>query len=92
MPIYEYECDTCGVHFERRQRITDEPLTKCPECEGHVHRVLQPVGIIFKGSGFYVTDHKAPSSTAVPGEHHGNGDKSDRKPAETKSEAAEEAE
>lgn len=92
MPIYEYECDICGVHFERLQRITDEPLTKCPECSGHVHRVLQPVGIIFKGSGFYVTDNKAPSPTAVPGETHGNGDKSDRKPAETKSEPAKEAE
>ncbi len=92
MPIYEYECDTCGIRFERVQRITDEPLATCPECDGHVHRVLQPVGIIFKGSGFYVTDHRAPSSTAVPGESHSNGSKSDKKPAETKSESAKEAE
>jgi len=53
--------------FERRQSITDEPLHDCPECEGHVHRVIQPVGVIFKGSGFYVTDNRAPSPLATPG-------------------------
>lgn len=67
MPIYEYKCENCGVRFERMQHMTDEPLTTCPECNGHVHRVLQPVGIIFKGSGFYVTDNRAKSSTSVPG-------------------------
>jgi putative FmdB family regulatory protein len=66
MPIYVYQCDTCGVTFERRQPITAAPLTQCPECSGHVQRVVQPVGIVFKGSGFYVTDHrKARSSTSV---------------------------
>ncbi len=73
MPIYEYECDACGIRFERVQRITEDPLKTCPDCGGHVHRVLQPVGIIFKGSGFYVTDHRAPSPTAVPGEAKSNG-------------------
>lgn len=91
MPIYEYECEACGVRFERFQRITDKPLTVCPECDGRVYRVLQPVGIIFKGSGFYVTDHRAPSPTAVPGESHSNGDSAAKKPAEPKSEAAKEA-
>jgi putative FmdB family regulatory protein len=67
MPIYEYQCESCGVRFERMQHITDEALCTCPECQGHVHRVFQPVGIIFKGSGFYVTDNRAKSSTAVPG-------------------------
>ncbi|MCD6552984.1 MAG: zinc ribbon domain-containing protein [Anaerolineae bacterium] len=67
MPIYVYQCDTCGMTFERRQSITDEPLHDCPECEGHVHRVIQPVGVIFKGSGFYVTDNRAPSPLATPG-------------------------
>ena len=66
MPIYEYQCENCGVRFERTQHMTDAPLTKCPECNGHVHRVFQPVGIIFKGSGFYVTDNRAKSSTSVP--------------------------
>jgi len=67
MPVYVYQCDTCGMTFERRQSITDEPLHDCPECEGHVHRVIQPVGVIFKGSGFYVTDNRAPSPLATPG-------------------------
>ena len=66
MPIYEYECEQCSVRFERLQRMADAALTDCPECSGHVHRVMQPVGIIFKGSGFYVTDNKSRSSTGVP--------------------------
>ncbi len=65
MPIYEYECEQCGVRFERLQRMADASLTDCPECNGHVHRVMQPVGIIFKGSGFYVTDNKGRSSTGI---------------------------
>ncbi len=68
MPIYVYQCADCGVTFERRQSITAEPLTHCPDCEGQVHRVIQPVGVVFKGSGFYVTDNRSPSSTALPGE------------------------
>jgi len=67
MPLYEYECENCGVRFERRQHMEDEPIEVCPECGGHVHRLIQPVGIIFKGSGFYVTDNRATSSTATPG-------------------------
>ena len=67
MPLYEYECENCGVRFERRQHMEDEPVDVCPECGGSVHRLIQPVGIIFKGSGFYVTDNRAKSSTAVPG-------------------------
>lgn len=65
MPRYEYECESCGIHFERFQSFNDEPLAKCPECGGRVHRVISPVGIIFKGSGFYVTDNRsAPSAEA----------------------------
>jgi putative FmdB family regulatory protein len=56
MPLYAYECADCGVRFERRQKYSDDPITICPECGGHVHRLIQPAGIIFKGSGFYVTD------------------------------------
>ncbi len=66
MPIYEYECENCGVRFERLQRMADASLTECPECAGHVHRVMQPVGVIFKGSGFYVTDNRGKSSTGIP--------------------------
>lgn len=80
MPIYEYECEQCGVRFERLQRMSDAPLTDCPECAGHVHRVMQPVGIIFKGSGFYVTDNKGKSSTGMPPKKK----EEDSKPAESK--------
>ena len=68
MPTYVYQCEKCGVQFEHRQRITDDPLSDCPECDGHVRRVLQPVGIVFKGSGWYCTDNRTKSSTALPGD------------------------
>ena len=62
MPIYTYRCENCGVRFERQQSFTDQPLTRCPECNKKtLHKVYTPVGIIFKGSGFYATDHKSPS-------------------------------
>jgi putative FmdB family regulatory protein len=65
VPIYLYQCDSCGVRFERLQRMSDEPITECPECDGQVHRVIQPVGIIFKGSGFYITDNRQVSSPTL---------------------------
>ena len=62
MPIYTYRCADCGVQFERRQSFSDQPLTRCPECNKKaLHKVYTPVGIVFKGSGFYATDHKSPS-------------------------------
>lgn len=83
MPIYLYECASCGVRFERLQRMTDEPVTVCPECEGPVHRVIQPVGIIFKGSGFYVTDNRqGSSSTLGPSKDSKTKDKADAPAAE----------
>lgn len=63
MPVYVYKCDACGLTFERKQTVTERPLAGCPECDGHVRRVIQPVGIVFKGSGFYVTDHRSHNST-----------------------------
>ena len=58
MPTYEYECDSCSFRFEKRQRFDEEPLAICPKCEGEVHRVFHSAPIIFKGSGFYVTDNR----------------------------------
>ena len=55
MPTYVYECKSCEKSFEVEQRITADPLTDC-ECGGMLRRVIQPVGISFKGSGFYVND------------------------------------
>ena len=57
MPTYEYACSTCHHRFEAWQKMSDEPLSICPECGAHVRRVLYPAGIVFKGSGFYKTDH-----------------------------------
>ncbi|HNS50482.1 MAG TPA: zinc ribbon domain-containing protein [Anaerolineae bacterium] len=65
MPIYIYACDDCGTRFERLQRFADQPLTDCPDCGGHVHRIIQPVGVIFRGSGFYVTDNRQVSSPTL---------------------------
>ncbi len=59
MPIYEYECSACRNRFERSQRFSDPPVTECPECGGPVRRVLFPAGIVFKGSGWYITDSRA---------------------------------
>lgn len=64
MPTYVYACDSCGSQFEQFQRFQDDPLTVCP-CgkEGQVRRVFQPVGIVFKGSGWYVTDSRKGASS-----------------------------
>ena len=65
MPTYTYQCDNCGVRFDRYQKFTEKPLTKCPECsEESLRKVYSPVGIVFKGSGFYATDHRSPSGAS----------------------------
>jgi len=62
MPTYEYLCKKCGHPFEQFQRITAEPLKKCPKCKGPVKRLISGGGgIIFKGSGFYATDYRSKS-------------------------------
>ncbi|MFP3897078.1 MAG: FmdB family zinc ribbon protein [Anaerolineales bacterium] len=66
MPTYEYKCDACGIVFDRFQHFSEDPLETCPECGGVVHRVIQPVGIIFKGNGFYITDNRADTSSLMP--------------------------
>jgi putative FmdB family regulatory protein len=66
MPIYTYECAECGVRFDARQKFSDDPITECPECGGHTHRVPQPVGIVFKGGGWYVKDSRGQNNLAVP--------------------------
>lgn len=61
MPTYDYECEKCG-RFERFQKMSDEPLKKCPTCGKKVHRLIGGgSGIIFKGTGFYETDYKRKS-------------------------------
>jgi putative FmdB family regulatory protein len=62
MPVYTYRCENCGVQFEKHQSFTDEPLKTCPECRKKtLKKVITPTKIIFKGSGFYATDHRSAS-------------------------------
>jgi putative FmdB family regulatory protein len=68
MPTYVYRCNKCEREFEQVQKMTDEPLTDCPSCDGEVSRVPFPVGIVFKGSGFHVNDYSSSgrSTTTAP--------------------------
>jgi putative FmdB family regulatory protein len=60
MPTYEYKCLDCGVQFDRFQSITEDPIHECPECSGQVKRLIGAgAGLIFKGSGFYITDYRS---------------------------------
>lgn len=63
MPTYTYQCDSCGHGFEAVQRFADDPLTECPRCGASIRRVIQPVGVVFKGSGWYITDSRPKSSS-----------------------------
>jgi len=83
MPIYTYRCENCGVQFERRQKFSDEPLKTCPECNKNaLRKVYLPVGIVFKGSGFYATDNRSPSGSRSTGKS-GSEDSSSSTSAET---------
>lgn len=62
MPTYTYRCNECGHQFDQRQRMSDDPLTICPSCDGSIRRVVSSVGVVFKGSGFYVTDNRGKNS------------------------------
>jgi putative FmdB family regulatory protein len=62
MPVYTYRCSNCGVQFEKQQSFSDQSLLRCPECgKRALKKIYLPVGIVFKGSGFYATDHHSPS-------------------------------
>lgn len=66
MPIYEYECPTCSFRFEQKRSFSDESPVSCPQCQCQAKRLFSPVPIIFKGSGFYVTDHRGNNSGSAP--------------------------
>ncbi len=94
MPIYEYQCENCG-HFELTQKITENPLKRCPTCKGKVKKLISNTSFQLKGTGWYLTDYarKDRSATAKKGakapvtEAKGdgqNGAKPSEKPAETK--------
>ena len=77
MPIYEYECSLCYFKFEKKQRFDAKPLTTCPKCQGEARRVFHPTPVIFKGSGFYITDNRKGGATEKA--KKGKPDKSERK-------------
>ncbi len=64
MPTYGYRCTACDTTFERFQKITDPAITECVECGAPVKKILYPVGISFKGSGFYVNDYASSSASS----------------------------
>jgi putative FmdB family regulatory protein len=83
MPVYVYRCSSCGVQFERHQFFHDAPLKICPDCRKKtLRKVITPTKVIFKGSGFYSTDHKSSS---------GNHSSSASKPSDGKTEKKEES-
>ena len=93
MPTYQYTCTECGEPLEAVQKFSDEPLTVCPACGGRLRKVFSPVGIVFKGSGFYRTDSRKSAAAAAPaassssttsdsGSSNGSADKSADKTAE----------
>jgi putative FmdB family regulatory protein len=82
MPTYEYECRDCSTRVEAFQKITAEPLTTCEACGGSLRRVLFPVGIVFKGSGFYVTDYRNKENGKSGSANGANGAASESKSTE----------
>ena len=83
MPTYQYRCTDCFEELETVQRFTDDSLTTCPECAGSLRKVFSPVGVVFKGSGFYATDSrsKGKANAAAPAgsSSSGSSSKSDAK-------------
>ena len=87
MPIYEYKCQQCGLHFEKRQSVSDAPLSVCEKCHGKLEKQWSLSGFQFKGAGWYVTDYagKGKDSSGKDGSDKGGGDKGgESKPAEGK--------
>jgi putative FmdB family regulatory protein len=83
MPTYTYQCENCGIRFDQYQSFSEEPLTICPECgEPALRKVYTPVGIVFKGKGFYATDNRSPSGQSYSTDK----DESTKKDSETKTE------
>jgi len=92
MPLYEYQCESCGRRFEEMQRVDDPPVASCPECGGKVRKLLSAPAFQFKGSGWYVTDYAragggAKKSTADAGasSESAPAEKSDAKESAAKS-------
>ena len=84
MPIYEYKCQQCGSHFEKRQSVSDEPLTSCEKCHGKLEKQWSLSGFQFKGAGWYVTDYagkKSATGESTTSPEPASNTKDDAKPA-----------
>lgn len=90
VPLYEYECQTCGHRFEMLQKMADSPLTVCVKCEGEVERLLSSPAIQFKGTGWYITDYarKGQASPAPDSEKSSESTSKTAKPSESTSKTA----
>lgn len=87
MPTYEYACTQCGYKFEQFQSIVSEPARECPKCTGRLQRLINGgAGLIFKGSGFYLTDYKRPSPPQAGGDARDGGESQKAENAEGKKE------
>lgn len=84
MPIYAYRCSKCGDETEIMQSMSDAPLKRCKKCRGALRRVYHPVGISFKGSGFYRTDSRSSRKTSDE-KRESSGEKSDKREKSDKS-------
>jgi len=91
MPTYEYQCKTCGHHFDRVQRFSDDPVKECPECGAEVRRVIHPAGVIFKGAGWYITDSRKSGGESAS-LNAANGTKTEGEATKTETKPAEKAE
>ena len=97
MPTYEYACKKCGEHLEVVQSFKDDPLTECPNCGGELRKVFSPVGITFKGSGFYKTDSRpapkseSPASSSSDSKSSSSSSDSKSKSSDSKSSSKSEA-
>jgi putative FmdB family regulatory protein len=74
MPLYAYRCKACDHVFEQNQRMSDAPLRHCPVCAGEVRRLISNVGVVFKGSGFYITDNRNGSANGSSAKKDGSGE------------------
>ena len=86
MPLYEYECKKCGHRFEKIQKFSDKPISKCPECGGAVVQLLSAPAVQFKGSGWYVTDYAKKGAAQASSSESDTGTKETKEKKETKKE------
>jgi putative FmdB family regulatory protein len=93
MPTYAYRCQNCGSEFEKVQKFADNPVRKCPVCgKGPVRRLLQPAAIVFKGSGWYATDHRSTSGLSGKQEKADKAEKGEKAEKNEKGDKTEKAE